>query len=127
MDRNGRPDHINDALCQLYRNSWYTYTDNKNQVYANLKLSDKIGVGGVMVDNPVTELPSETVVNNKLKALQDKFDGINTDVAKARRSVYLPIWEQLDLLYKDMAADKGDKTGEWFKAIKKVKDDNPKD
>ena len=31
--------------------------------------------------------------------------------------------EQLDLLYKDMAADKGDKTGEWFKAVKKVKDD----
>jgi len=59
--------------------------------------------------------------------LQDEFDGINTDVAKARRSVYLPIWEQLDLLYKDMAADKGDKSGEWFKAIKKVKDDNPKD
>jgi len=25
-----------------------------------------------------------------------------------------------------MAADKGDKTGEWFKAVKKVKDDNPK-
>ena len=126
MDRKGRPDHINDALCQLYRNSWYKYTDNANQVYANLRLTDKIGVGGVMVDNPVTELPSETVVNNKLKALQDKFDGVNTDVAKARRSVYLPIWEQLDLLYKDMLADKGDKTGEWFKAIKKVKDDNPK-
>tara|TARA_B100000767_G_C19608025_1_gene468641 strand:+ start:473 stop:856 length:384 start_codon:yes stop_codon:yes gene_type:complete len=127
MDRNGRPDHINDALCQLYRNSWYKYTDNKNQTYANLRLSDKIGVGGVMVDNPVTELPTETVVNNKLKALQDEFDAVNTDVAKARRSVYLPIWEQLDLLYKDMAADKGDKSGEWFKAIKKVKDDNPKD
>ena len=127
MDRKGRPDHINDALCQLYRNSWYKYTDNANQVYANLRLTDKIGVGGVMVDNPVTELPTETVVNNKLKALQDEFDGINTDVAKARRSVYLPIWEQLDLLYKDMAADKGDKSGEWFKAIKKVKDDNPKD
>ena len=126
MDRNGRPDHINDALCQLYRNSWYKYTDNKNQTYANLRLSDKIGVGGVMVDNPVTELPTETVVNNKLKALQDEFDAVNTDVAKARRSVYLPIWEQLDLLYKDMAADKGDKSGEWFKAIKKVKDDNPK-
>jgi len=23
-------------------------------------------------------------------------------------------------------SDKGDKTGEWFKAVKKVKDDNPK-
>ena len=31
-----------------------------------------------------------------------------------------------DYKYKDMVADKGDKTGEWFKAVKKVKDDNPK-
>ena len=30
--------------------------------------------------------------------------------------------EQLDLLYHDMAANKGDKTGEWFKAVKAVKD-----
>jgi len=26
-----------------------------------------------------------------------------------------------------MAADKGDKTGEWFKVVKKIKDDNPKE
>ena len=125
MDKKGRPNHINDALCQLHTNSWYEYTD-KNQVYANLRLADKIGVGGVMVDNPVTELPSEATVNAKLKALQDKFDAVNTDVAKARRSDYLPIWEQLDLLYKDMTAGKLDATGEWHKSIKKVKDDNPK-
>ena len=43
-----------------------------------------------------------------------------------RASEYPELKEQLDLLYKDMAADKGDKTGEWFKAVKKVKDDNPK-
>ena len=37
------------------------------------------------------------------------------------------IWEeQLDLLYKDMAAGKGDSTGEWFKKIKAIKDANPK-
>ena len=43
-----------------------------------------------------------------------------------RKLAYPTLSEQLDLLYKDMAADKGDKTGEWFKAVKKVKDDNPK-
>ena len=43
-----------------------------------------------------------------------------------RKHEYGDIGDQLDLLYKDMLADKGDKTGEWFKAIKKVKDDNPK-
>jgi len=47
-------------------------------------------------------------------------------VLSTRRKAYPELREQLDLLYKDMAADKGDKTGEWFKAVKKVKDDNPK-
>ena len=47
-------------------------------------------------------------------------------VLNKRRKEYPELKEQLDLLYKDMAADKGDKTGEWFKAVKKVKDDNPK-
>jgi hypothetical protein len=30
------------------------------------------------------------------------------------------------LLYHDMTASKGDKTGEWYKAIKAIKDANPK-
>ena len=47
-------------------------------------------------------------------------------VLNTRATAYPELKEQLDLLYKDMAADKGDKTGEWFKAVKKVKDDNPK-
>jgi len=48
-------------------------------------------------------------------------------VLNTRATAYPELKEQLDLLYKDMAADKGDKTGEWFKAVKKVKDDNPKE
>ena len=47
-------------------------------------------------------------------------------VLNTRASEYPELKEQLDLLYKDMVAYKGDKTGEWFKAVKKVKDDNPK-
>ena len=49
-----------------------------------------------------------------------------TQYQRDRAVAYPELKEQLDLLYKDMAADKGDKTGEWFKAVKKVKDDNPK-
>jgi hypothetical protein len=44
-----------------------------------------------------------------------------------RAAAYAQIEEQLDLLYHDMAADKGDKTGEWFKHIKAVKDANSKE
>ena len=43
-----------------------------------------------------------------------------------RENSYPNIKQQLDLLYHDMLADKGDKTGEWFKAIKAIKDANPK-
>ncbi len=50
----------------------------------------------------------------------------NNGVRATRRHSYGSIGDQLDMLYKDMAAGKGDSTGEWFKAVKKVKDDNPK-
>ena len=43
-----------------------------------------------------------------------------------RKEAYPEITEQLDLLYHDMTAGKGDKTGEWYKAVNKVKTDNPK-
>jgi hypothetical protein len=101
MDKKGRPNHINDILCQLHTNSWYEYTDNANQVYANLRLADKIGVGGVMVDNPVTELPSEEVLNAKLKELQDTFDAVNNDVLVARRREYPSIEECVHAILDD--------------------------
>jgi len=62
---------------------------------------------------------------NALDSDATKFD-TNSKVRNTRKSFYGNIGDQLDLLYKDMLADKGDKTGEWFKAVKKVKDDNPK-
>ena len=39
---------------------------------------------------------------------------------------YPQLGEQLDLLFHDMTAGKGTKSGEWYKAIAKVKADNPK-
>ena len=57
---------------------------------------------------------------------QSKLDQQDNGYARARQEAYPALPEQFDLLYKDMLAGKGDNTGEWFKAIKKVKDDNPK-
>ena len=51
----------------------------------------------------------------------------NNSVRATRKKSYGNIGDQLDLLYKDMLSDKGDKTGEWFKTVKAVKDANPKD
>ena len=51
----------------------------------------------------------------------------NEKIRIARKEAYGDIGDQLDLLYKDMLAGKGDSTGEWFKSIKAVKDANPKE
>ena len=78
-------------------------------------------------------------VNNERREFTDaEYDQAVTDKANsdfdlqengyktARQAEYESIAEQLDMLYHDMTADKGDKTGEWYKAIKAVKDANPK-
>ena len=71
------------------------------------------------IDEPTADqLASYESAGNTAETLQG--------VLNTRATAYPELKEQLDLLYKDMAADKGDKTGEWFKAVKKVKDDNPK-
>ena len=74
MRDDGRPDHIEDALIVLHSKQWFTWTDSKNKIYANLRLTEKVGVNGNLVDNPVTELPTESVVNAKLKELQDAWE-----------------------------------------------------
>ena len=78
MDFNtGRPNHIEDALIVLHSKQWFTWTDSKNKIYANLRLTEKIGVNGNLVDNPVTELPTESAVNAKLVELQNAWDAAN--------------------------------------------------
>ena len=77
MRKDGRPDHIEDALIKIHSNQWFTWTDSKNKIYANLRLTEKVGVDGELVDNSVTELPTESAVNAKLKELQDAWDAAN--------------------------------------------------
>ena len=75
--KTGRPNHIEDALTNLHTGQWFTWTDSKNKIYANLKLSDKVGIDGNIVDNLVTELPTEEEVNAKLLELQTAWDNKN--------------------------------------------------
>ncbi len=56
-------------------------------------------------------------VNNLISSEQYMVD---------RKDAYKNIGDQLDQLYHDMTAGKLDATGEWHKAIKAVKDANPK-
>ena len=71
-----------------------------------------------------TAVISKADIEAKQTELQTAYD--NNEYQRDRAVAYAEAKEQLDLLYKDMLADKGDKTGEWFKAIKAVKDANPK-
>tara|TARA_R100000231_G_scaffold61203_1_gene49914 strand:+ start:235 stop:555 length:321 start_codon:yes stop_codon:yes gene_type:complete len=57
---------------------------------------------------------------------QSKLNEQDNGYKNARQEAY-PAWgEQLDMLFHDFTAGKGDKTGEWYKAINKIKTDNPK-
>ena len=60
----------------------------------------------------------------KKKELEKQYD--DNKYQRDRANSYPAVKEQLDLLYHDMTAGKGDKTGEWYKAVNKVKTDNPK-
>ena len=61
----------------MHSKQWFTWTDSKNKIYANLRLSEKVGGDGNIVDNPVTELPTEEEVNAKLLELQPAWDSAN--------------------------------------------------
>ena len=76
------------------------------------------------------------ITSEKAKPTDSQLDALASEATKlannnvirnTRRLAYGDIGDQLDLLYKDMLAGKGDSTGEWFKAIKAVKDANPKE
>ena len=68
-------------------------------------------------------LPSKAKIDAELKKLQDEYDSKQYQ----RDRKYPQLGEQLDMLFHDMTSGKGDKTGEWYKTIAKVKSDNPKE
>ena len=117
---------LEDYLLTLHvGDGWFGWSDTNNKVYANLILQDKISNGvnennaPLLKDNPHSK-PSEAACTAGVAALQAAYD--NVAYKRTRAAAYPELKEQLDLLYHDMVADKGDKTGEWFKAVKAVKD-----
>ena len=72
-------------------------------------------------DDSQTE-PTQAEIDAEVIRLQADYDAKQYQ----RDRQYPQLGEQLDMLFHDMTAGKGDKTGEWYKAIAKVKTDNPK-
>ena len=97
--KTGKPDHIEDALVQIHKKQWFTWTDSSNKIYANLRLTEKIGGGGELIDNPVTELPTEKEVNDKLKELQDIWNENNQEYKLKRKKEYPSIESLVVALY----------------------------
>ena len=67
---------------------------------------------------------NDALVQEELAKLQAEYDG--NAYQRTRADAYAELKEQFDLLYHDMTAGKGDATGEWYKAVKAVKDATPK-
>ena len=97
MDRTtGRSNHIEDYLTRLYPNQWFTWTNSKNKVYANLRLTTEYGVKGNMVSNP-RSLPTEQECTDGLAQLQDDFDA--QDYARKRQAEYPTVQDLVVALY----------------------------
>jgi hypothetical protein len=75
------------------------------------------------LDSKQTE-PTQSQIDAEVARLQGVYDG--NAYQRTRAAAYEEVKEQLDQLYHDMTAGKLDATGEWHKAIKAVKDANPK-
>ena len=98
------------AINSLRKSSSYTAMSEK---YEDIIWQDKN-----------TNIPTKKECEDELKRLEEEDK--KTQYQRDRAPNYPAIQEQLDLLYHDMTAGKGDKTGEWYKAVNKVKTDNPK-
>ena len=66
--------------------------------------------------------PTQSTIDTKLASMISDWEAQEY----ARNRQYPELGEQLDLLFHDMTAGKGTKDGEWYKAVAKVKTDNPK-
>lgn len=78
-----------------------------------------------------TLVNNEVVKGNKIIASSEEIAEIEANIVAtahhtSRMLAFPSIGEQLDLLYHDIDNNKLDKTGEFYKTIKAVKDANPK-
>jgi hypothetical protein len=73
MDINGRPNHIEDYLAQLHTGQWFSWSDSKNKIYANLIILDD-----------TKDKPSESDCTTGLATLQSDYDTAKTN-AEAKK------------------------------------------
>jgi hypothetical protein len=111
-----------------YKAKLYLEANGKteDELYSNITLQDD-GSGAYIKTWNVSGVAKPTDSQLNALATNATKEYNNAVIRGTRKKSYGDIGDQLDLLYKDMLAGKGDSTGEWFKKIKAVKDDNPKE
>ena len=83
--RTEEPDHIEDYLMTVRTGQWFSWTDPKNKIYANL----------IVLDGSTK--PTEDEVNAGFKAMHDNW--VATQYQRNRQQEY-PLWTtQLDYIY----------------------------
>ena len=107
MRQDGRPDHIEDYLVTVRVGTWFTWTNSKNKIYANLLVTD----GG--------SKPTESDCTTGLAALQAAWDLENDSYKSKRRSEYPDFASQMDDIYHNGIDG-------WKATIKTIKDKYPK-
>jgi hypothetical protein len=113
------------------------YLESKGKTESEIGLATRLKSPNVQLVNEGSgDIIKVWKVSGVTKPTDSQLNALNTQatkdqnnhaIRKTRMRAYGNIGDQLDLLYKDMLADKGDKTGEWFKKIKAVKDANAKE
>jgi hypothetical protein len=78
------------------------------------------------VNNERLEFTDADYDQAKIDLGNSKWEAQQFGYIQARQEAFESIGNQLDQLFWDIDSNKLDKTGEWYKAIKKIKDDNPK-
>ena len=101
----GRPNHIEDVLVTLNTGVWFSWSDSKNKVYANLTVASG------------HSKPTESTLTTKLAELQAAWDTENAAYRLNRKAEYPSIGDQLDLQYHDAVNG----TSTWRDAIAAVK------
>ena len=107
MRQDGRPDHIEDYLVTVRVGNWFTWTNSKNKIYANLLVTD----GG--------SKPTESDCTTGLAALQAAWDLENDSYKSKRRAEYPDFASQMDDIYHNGIDG-------WKATIKTIKDKYPK-
>ena len=105
-----RPSTLEDAVVAYHEGSWFKWTDIYNKTYANLRLHEKVWNSDAteLIDNPITELPTEEELNVKLAELQISYDKLILSYKTDRIENFTQVKEQLKIFHTEIESLKAE-------------------